>query len=193
LVNSLAEAMFSDVLIALREAAEIEAIVVVSADRNAQLFAAREGAITLDDEERGHNAAAELGVRASVRQGADQVLLVPGDCPMLDPAELNALVARPAPPRSVLIVPDRHGTGTNALLLRPPDALAPSFGPDSCARHLAAATASGAHAEAVDISSLALDVDTPDDLAVLEAAFRATPEAAPQTRGVVNELIRERA
>ena len=63
------------------------------------------------------------------RAGVERVLLVPGDCPLLDPAELDELLARPPEPPSALIVPDRHGTGTNALLLTPPDALTPSFGP----------------------------------------------------------------
>jgi 2-phospho-L-lactate guanylyltransferase len=177
----------------LRRTAEIEAILVVSAERDAQLIAEHEGAIVLDEKERGHNAAAELGVQAAMRRSADRVLLVPGDCPMLDPHEVDALLARRAPPRSALIVPDRHGIGTNALLLIPPDVLAPSFGPESRVRHLAAGITSGAHAAAVEVSSLALDVDTPEDLAALEAAFQAAPEAAPHTRGVLNELIRPRA
>ena len=77
-----------------------------------------------------------LGVEP--RLGADRALLVPGDCPALDPGEVSALLAHTAP---VVIVPDRHGTGTNALLLAPPDAIAPSFGPGSFARHAALAGA----------------------------------------------------
>src|SRR5207302_7322924 len=65
---------------------------------------------------------------------------------------------------SMLIVPDRHGTGTNALLLTPPDALAPSFGPGSCERHARQARAAGVAAEVVEVPSLATDIDTPEDL-----------------------------
>ena len=67
----------------------------------------------------------------------------------------------------MLVVPDRHGTGTNALVLDPPDAIEPSFGPDSCQRHQRLAGASGVHCEVVEVPSLALDVDTPDDLAAI--------------------------
>ena len=74
---------------------------------------------------------------------------------------------RPARRRDagVVVVPDRHGTGTNALVLSPPDAIEPSFGPDSLARHVAAAEAAGVPSGSRRCPALALDVDTPDDLA----------------------------
>ena len=64
--------------------------------------------------------------------------------PHARPGELDALLQstrRRGP--EVVIVPDRHGTGTNGLLLAPPDAIAPSFGPGSCERHRALARAAG--------------------------------------------------
>ncbi len=63
------------------------------------------------------------------------MLLVPGDCPLLDPDELDALLGRRIARRAALIVPDRHGTGTNALLLHAARRLEPAFGPGSCERH----------------------------------------------------------
>src|SRR5204863_514805 len=83
-----------------------------------------------------------------------------GDTPLVDAGEVDDLLER-APERGVAIVPDRHGAGTNALVLSPPDAIAPSFGPDSCERHLAAAGASGLPHAVERVPSLALDVDTP--------------------------------
>ncbi len=80
---------------------------------------------------------------------------------------MDELLAHPARAPSVLVVPDRHGTGTNALLLTPPDSIPPSFGPGSCERHLALAQARGVKAEVVRLPSLALDVDTPEDLEAL--------------------------
>src|SRR5579875_2478818 len=127
--RALAEAMFCDVLIALRRAASVETVIVVSADVGAQQIAGGYGAQVVSDEEHGHNVAARHGVEAAMREGADRVLLVPGDCPALHPAEIDELLGRSAPERSALIVPDRHGTGTNALLLAPPDGMSPSFGP----------------------------------------------------------------
>lgn len=190
--RALVEAMFSDVLVALRRAKLVERTLVVSADHIAQQIAAGYGAGVAADDDRGHNRAAAIGVRIAVEQGAERVLLVPGDCPAVSPAELDALVARPAMGRSVLVVPDRHGTGTNALLLTPPDALAPSFGPDSRKRHLAEAEQAGLQAEVVEIASLAMDVDTPEDLETLQETLRTTHGGAAHTRGMLTQLMRSR-
>ena len=85
----LAEAMFSDVLIALRRSALIDLVLVVSRDHGAQRIAAGYGAMVLEDDELGHNAAAMKGVQRAIELGARRALLVPGDCPMLDPSELD--------------------------------------------------------------------------------------------------------
>ncbi len=191
--HALVEAMFADVLIALRRAAAVDGIIVVSADHAAQQIAAGYGAAVVEDHNRGHNPAATLGVNAALRDATDRALLVPGDCPALDPAELNDLIARPAGPRSALIVPDRHGTGTNALLLTPPDALAPSFGPDSRKRHEAEAADANLEVEIVEVSTLGLDVDTIDDLEALQDRLANSHGGAARTRGMLNQLMRSRA
>lgn len=190
--RALAEAMYSDVLVALRRARSVEEILVVSADHNAQQIAGGYGAQVLDDRQEGHNAAAEMGIAWALDAGIECALLVPGDCPMLDPKELDELSARPVEATSALVIPDRHGTGTNALLLTPPDALAPSFGPGSCERHVADAEAGGATCEVVEVASLALDVDTPDDLAALQAALADLHGGAAHTRGMLRQLLRSR-
>jgi 2-phospho-L-lactate guanylyltransferase len=191
--RALVEAMFCDVLIALRRSSEVERVVVVSADHGAQQIAAGYGASVVADDERGHNHAAAVGVRAVLELGAERALLVPGDCPAMNPAEVDALIARPAGPGSALIIPDRHGTGTNALLLTPPDALGPSFGPDSCRRHQAAAAERDIEAEVVEVGSLAMDVDTPDDLETLQTRLTSTHGGAAHTRGMLTQLMRSRA
>ncbi|MFZ0972715.1 MAG: NTP transferase domain-containing protein, partial [Solirubrobacteraceae bacterium] len=116
--RALVDAMFADVLVALRRVPALEQIVVVSGDRVAQRIGAGYGATIVEDDERGHNSAATKGIEAALEDGIERVLLVPGDCPLLDPKEVEELLSRPAAgERSALIVPDRHGTGTNALLL----------------------------------------------------------------------------
>ncbi len=166
--EALVEAMFTDVLDSLRRAG-VDLILVVTTSPVARTIAHEAGATVLEDAESGHNDAAMLGIRTALEQGADRVLLVPGDCPALDAQEIDSLLARPVDPPSVLIVPDRHGTGTNALLITPPDALAPSFGPGSAQRHDSLAREQGVHAELVELPSLALDIDTPEDLEALAA------------------------
>jgi 2-phospho-L-lactate guanylyltransferase len=182
--EDLAEAMFTDVLSSLRLTSVAE-IVVVTASPGARTIAHAQGARVIEDSETGHNAAAALGIEAAVEAGADRVLLVPGDCPALDPDEVGELLVRPVAPPFVLIVPDRHGTGTNALVIAPPHTMAPSFGPGSCQRHVELARASGARAEVVELRSLALDIDTPDDLDLLGHLPRART-----THRLLNQLSR---
>ena len=83
-----------------------------------------------------------------------------------------------------MIVPDRHGSGTNALLLTPPYAIMPAFGTGSFARHAALAARAGPRC--ARCRSLGLDVDTPDDLAALRAALAARPGGAPRTRALLD-------
>jgi 2-phospho-L-lactate guanylyltransferase len=91
-------------------------------------------------------------------------------------------------PGRVAVVPDRHGTGTNALLMAPPDAIGPAFGPESCERHLDRARRAGWSAAREELSSLALDLDTPADLDSLRERLGEDPEAAPATAGVLATL-----
>jgi 2-phospho-L-lactate guanylyltransferase len=182
--RSLVEAMLGDVLAALAECRSVDRVLVVSPDERARQLAEQAGALTLADPEAGHNEAATAGIEAALREHADRVALVPGDCPALDPLELDGLLtetetgtgtgtdARTVPVPDAIVIPDRHGTGTNALILTPPDALAPSFGPGSCARHLEHAAHAGVSCRVVALPSLALDVDTPEDLDALAASGR---------------------
>jgi len=121
------------------------------------------------------------------------VLCVPGDCPALDPAELQALLSADAADRSgegegeVVIVPDRHGTGTNGLLLTPPDVIAPGFGPGSCERHRALALAAGIACRVERPPSLLLDIDTGADLAALRQRLAGHSARALRTRAVLGQ------
>jgi 2-phospho-L-lactate/phosphoenolpyruvate guanylyltransferase len=172
----LAAAMVADVLDALRRVPGLDDLIVVTA----QDVDAGGAHVVHDPEESGQSAAALRGIAAAVERGAERVLLVPGDCPALDPAELDRLLARP---EGVVIVPDRHGTGTNALLLTPPDVIEPGFGPGSFARHAARAHAAGATVKVCELASLGLDIDTPDDLAALRRALSTVH--APRTRALL--------
>ena len=190
--RALVEAMFSDTLVALRRAKALPDVLVISSDSRAQRIAEGYGATVLTDADSGHNDAALIGLRRAVEPGADRALLLPADCPLIEPAELDQLAQWPMPERGVLVVPDSHGTGTNALLLHPPDAMEPSFGEGSHARHLGNARAAGIYAETVELPSLALDLDTADDLAVIEQTLASTRGRAAHTRGMLRQLLRSR-
>jgi 2-phospho-L-lactate guanylyltransferase len=190
--RALAEAMFSDVLTALRRSSAVGDILVVTRDHIAQQIAGGHGALVLEDEEPGQSPAAMLGVSYAIDHEYERVLLVPGDCPMLAPSDVDALIALPYESPSALIVPDRHGTGTNALLLTPPDSLPPAFGPDSCERHVADAKLAGTAAEVVRVASLELDIDTPEDLEVLRGMLENAHGGAAHTRGMLSQMLRSR-
>jgi len=184
----LAEAMVEDVLAALAAVDGLHGVVVVTAEIRAHALALEAGAsVVPDPREAGQSFAAGVGIEAAVADGADRVLLVPGDCPALDPGEIESLlgIRRAA---EVVIVPDRHGSGTNALLLSPPDAVTPTFGHGSFARHAATARAAGATVRVAQVPSLGLDVDTPGDLVALRAALGARSQGAARTRAVLERL-----
>jgi 2-phospho-L-lactate guanylyltransferase len=181
----LARAMVSDVLDALAAVAELELTIVITREPEAGAIARELGALVVEDRsEAGQSAAVELGVRRALREGFERVLCVPGDCPALDPVEV-ALLLETSAGAEVAIVPDRHGTGTNGLLLAPPSAIAPSFGPGSCERHRRLAAEQGLACRVERLPSLLLDVDTGEDLVKLRERLAGELSGAPRTREVL--------
>lgn len=183
---ALVKAMLTDVLAAVSDAELVERVVLVTGERRAERIALRHAQRTTtplevlrDPQDTGHPEAATLGIIRAKALGAECVALLPGDCPLLDATELDEALRRMA--AGVTVVPDRHGTGTNALLLSPPDAIAPAFGPGSCARHADRARRLGHRLSIEPLESLGLDVDTPGDLAEMAEALERRPERAPAT------------
>lgn len=141
----------------------IERTIVVSADEEVLAIARSAGVVPLRQVGGGLNAALDQARAAAIDLGASGLLVLPGDLPAVTADALDAVVeARPAGP-SVVLVPDRHGRGTNALLVTPADVIAFAFGGDSRAAHSALARAAGATYVELD-GPLALDLDTPEDL-----------------------------
>ena len=115
------------------------------------------------------NAAFGRAQRMARQDRVDALLLLPADLPLLSEGAVTALIRARATP-GVVLAPDRGSGGTNALLLSPPDSLAPSFGDGSFGRHRHGAEAAGLPVTIVNRAELALDVDTPADVAALLAS-----------------------
>ena len=159
---ALAVAMLRDVLAASRSIDFARRIVVTESD--AMRGVARDaGADVLDTPRTGTNDAAAAAFAAAATAGATAALVLAADLPLLVPADLEALVDA-ADSAGVVIAPDRHRRGTNALLLTPPSAIRPAFGEDSFRLHRDRARDAGLRSRIVSTRGLATDVDDADDL-----------------------------
>jgi 2-phospho-L-lactate guanylyltransferase len=193
---TLVRAMLADVLSAVTDARAVERVIVVTgegrAERSALLHSRRVTTpleVLREPHDTGHSSAATLGIIRAKALGAECAALLPSDCPLLAPDELEEAIGRMRPGR-VAVVPDRHGTGTNALILAPADAIAPAFGPGSLTRHVERGDAAGHEVAVEPLGSLALDLDTPADLEALAGELEREPGRAPQTARALERLGR---
>lgn len=187
-------AMLADVLVSLEAAGAVERVILVTGEGRAEKIAmeqAKRGRTPIEvlrePTDRGHSEAATLGIVRAKALGATCAALLPGDCPLVAAGELDGAIGAMEEGR-VAVIPDRHGTGTNGLLLSPCDAIGPAFGEGSCERHLDRASRAGWTAALAELPSLALDLDTPDDLAAMRSLLVSEPERAPLTAAAMDEL-----
>jgi 2-phospho-L-lactate guanylyltransferase len=187
--KQICRAMLGDVMEAIGESGEVDRILVVT--REWDLPTVETPWEQVPDARRStHSSAAVRGAKHAIAEGATCVALLPGDCPLLDPAELDGALRRAKEGR-VAIIPDRHGRGTNGLILSPPDAIEPAFGPGSRERHEKLARAFGHEVAVERLYSLSLDLDTYEDLTVLRQALDRNPGLAPRTAAVLEHLRRD--
>ena len=155
---------------AARACSRLAGVIVVSADPTLRRLADEMGAFAQPDPPSGPldplNAAIAAGRQGAVARGADAILVLPTDLPLLS-AEVIASAIDQAGDAAVAIAPDWCSTGTNALLLRPPSVIHPAFGANSYARHRAAARVRGVSIATITLPALSRDLDTPGDLALL--------------------------
>ena len=157
---------------AVGRVAAIESALVISPDPAILELARADGAEPLQQAGEGLNEGLEQAVVRALADGATAVLVIAGDLPSVSEEAIGQIVSTAAAAASgaraiVVVVPDRHGRGTNALLLSPPDAIRFAFGVDSRVAHEAAARAAGALSLEVD-GPLAIDLDLPEDLTLAE-------------------------
>ena len=147
----------------------IDEVLVVTPDDEVRQLAARAGARPIRQQSQGLNVGLRQARDEVLASGGDALLVVPIDLPLISPEALQAVLA-PLDDRTrplVVLVPDRHGRGTNALLVAPPDAIEFGFGGDSRRAHAACAADAGARFVELD-GPLSLDIDTPEDLLLVE-------------------------
>lgn len=174
--------MFQDVVAAAIASGSIGRVIVISPDEAVLSLAGHlvpdVTALRQAADQPGLIAALDQGRAFALDHGAAAMLILFGDLPLLAPDDVRAMVASDA---TVVISPDRHGEGTNALLLRfdspvvvPGDAFRFQFGQDSFRRHHAEAERLGLPVATVVTAGTSLDVDTPADLAEWSARSAAS-------------------
>jgi 2-phospho-L-lactate guanylyltransferase len=160
--------MLEHVLTTLRETDGVERVGVVSPSTRVLSLAEEFDAMALGQKSRGLNNALEEGRGWAVSGDASSLLVLPADLPYLSTFDVRMLLnLLGEDERAVVISPDKTREGTNALLIRPPDAMPFAFGPGSYEAHLRAARERGLEPAIYEDANLAFDLDTREDLARL--------------------------
>lgn len=158
---------------AIRAAGAAEHRLVVAGSDEAAALAAELGAeVLIEPRQEGQNVAAQRGLARATENGADAVLLLSSDLPLVTKKSVRDLLreaSRLAPP-VVVAVPATGRGGTNALYLHPPRAIGLHFGADSLAAFRREAQGLGVRFEIHISPAMALDLDEPADLARLRRA-----------------------
>ncbi len=156
----------------------VQQTLVISRDPAALALARELGARTvLEDSHSELNLALQRATVVATLSGAERILILPADLPLLDTTVVDFLVQFSLKAPEVLIAPDRHGMGTNALLVNPAGLLQYSFGPGSFQKHCEQARHANARLQVVEHPSLELDLDTPQDLDLLRVR-QGTPSSS---------------
>jgi 2-phospho-L-lactate/phosphoenolpyruvate guanylyltransferase len=156
---------------------EIEHVLVVSRDQAALALAREYGARTVQESGasklNGSLARATIVAQNYATRG---VLIVPADLPLITPEDVQVMLERAKNPPVVVVAPDRHREGTNALLVCPAGLIEYEYGPGSFQRHCRRAIQAGARLEVCDLPSIALDMDLPEDLELVSETFERADE-----------------
>jgi len=161
--------MLERTLAATMASPRIAETLVVTPDAEVATMARAAGARAIRQADRGLNHGLDEARKAAIDKDATALLVLPADLPGVSPEAVDALLATldVTGPPLVAIVPDRHGRGTNSLLLAPPDVIDFAFGGDSRVAHHHAAEAASIRVVELD-GPLSLDIDTPEDLLLVQ-------------------------
>ncbi|MEK9162191.1 MAG: 2-phospho-L-lactate guanylyltransferase, partial [Chloroflexota bacterium] len=156
------------------QVSDIEKILVVSRDTTVLRIAREHDARTVTESGAPElNAALTRAANLAASFGADAVLVVSTDLPLMTPFDLEAMIASAdSSHSSIVIAPDRHDASTNAIFMRPPRIVPFVFGPDSFAHYTSLAKDRGIEAYIHRAQGLMWDVDTPEDLELYRDASK---------------------
>ncbi len=166
----LAWAMLENTFAAAAAARSADRIAVVTLYEPAIELAKQYGMdVILETEQISESASVDFGSREAIKFGAEAVLRLPIDLPLISSQDIETILAADQPNSlatpSVVIVPSRDGSGTNAILRRPPTLFPSHFGAGSLAKHLREAEQANAACQLINLPNIALDIDEPEDLA----------------------------
>ena len=163
--QALALAMLEDVLAALTATPGIAGLMVVTVDAEASQLAPRYGARVIEAGARdGHTGAVNAAAQLLIAEGRGGMLTLPGDIPLVTPAEIAGVLAAHPPAPSFTIVPSHDERGSNAIACSPPDAVPLRFGENSFYPHVQEAEARGLRPNVLHLPGIALDIDKPEDV-----------------------------
>jgi 2-phospho-L-lactate/phosphoenolpyruvate guanylyltransferase len=171
--QGLAHAMFEDVCAAAAAARGIERVFLVSSYGPALEKARGLGwEMIRETAQDSESASVDFASRLCATRGVESLLRLPIDVPLVEAEDIELLFTQLSAAPCAVICPSRSGTGTNALLRRPPGLFASHFGPGSFARHLREAARVGVRCTIVTNARLGMDVDDGEDLQVLLSCIR---------------------
>ncbi len=155
--------MLWDVLSAVKSSS-VQRILVVGSDVAVQELAEKFGAAYAHEETRGLNAAVTRSIEWCMKEGADSVLVLPADIPLLCSADLNRIIDLGNGSESTVVLSPSNNGGTNALYQKPPKLIFTRFGPRSFDKHIKQARGKGISLKLHYSSSVAFDIDSEQDL-----------------------------
>ena len=165
--TDLAYAMLEDVLIALRGSRLLDRILVVTLDENAiKLAVSLDLEVIKETKQNGESESVDWASIICKEMGAESVLVIPGDAPLITPEDVDFILEKEKPYHSVILVPARDELGTNAILRKPPDVIPSRFGYDSFKKHIEEARRRNIPYEIHKLPRVALDLDEPEDLSL---------------------------
>jgi 2-phospho-L-lactate guanylyltransferase len=166
--RTLARLLYEQTLETLLRAKGIDRVVVATSDEEIAEHARRLGVTVFREQEQvSHSVSADAACLRAQEMGAASVMLVPIDVPLATADDFSELAASAKP--GLIVVPSSDGTGTNALVRTPVDAIACCFGPGSFRAHVEQAQSKGIPVEVLRLEGLMFDIDTPEDVADLLA------------------------